>query len=193
MVRDGVANIVIALQERGYDPRRVGDDAWEVRCPAHRSSEHALSITRNEHNHVVLDCRSAENCPHTRIIGALGLTNELLYAETADWLISRLKRTPIQPATFASSDGQGHSGKEVTSPKISSEPVHSIAPLVAENVIRDSVGPTSGMTGTFTWLRRGRGGHWDATSFHRGRKLGQQLGDGNWDATSFHRTSRCLA
>jgi hypothetical protein len=62
MVRDAVANMVNQLRERGYAPRKVGHDAWESRCPGHRSSYHALSITRNEFNHVVLECRSAENC-----------------------------------------------------------------------------------------------------------------------------------
>jgi len=62
MVRDGVANIVIRLQESGFDPRKVGPDSWESRCPAHRSADCALSITRNEHNHVLLECRSTQNC-----------------------------------------------------------------------------------------------------------------------------------
>jgi len=66
MVRDGVANVVYRLQERGFDPRRVAHDSWESRCPAHRSSDYALSITRNEFNHVVLECRSNENCQHMR-------------------------------------------------------------------------------------------------------------------------------
>ena len=52
----------------------------------------AFSITRNAHNHVVLECRSAANCQHFRIIGALGLTNDHVYEETPDWLISRLSR-----------------------------------------------------------------------------------------------------
>ncbi len=34
MVRDGVTNLVIRLQECGFDPRRVGPDSWESRCPA---------------------------------------------------------------------------------------------------------------------------------------------------------------
>ena len=127
MVRDGVANIVIKLQESGFDPRKIGPDSWESRCPAHRSSDRALSITRNEHNHVLLECRSAENCQHLRIIRALGFTNEHLYAETADWLISRLSRVPIQLASFASADakqnneavasaGEGANGLAVTRP-----------------------------------------------------------------------------
>ena len=63
MVRDGVANIVDRLQECGFDPRKVGHDSWEARCPAHRSMDHALSITRNEFNHVVLECRSTRELP----------------------------------------------------------------------------------------------------------------------------------
>jgi hypothetical protein len=98
MVRDAVANMVNQLRERGYAPRRVGHDAWESRCPGHRSSDHALSITRNEFNHVVLECRSAENCQHTRIVRALGFTNDHVYAETPDWVISRLSRVEIHRA-----------------------------------------------------------------------------------------------
>ena len=66
MVCDGIANVVIELQESGFDPRRVGPDSWESRCPAHRSAEWALSITRNEHNHVLLKCRSTQNCQDAR-------------------------------------------------------------------------------------------------------------------------------
>jgi hypothetical protein len=99
MARDGVVNIVIRLQEQGFDPRRVGSDAWEARCPSHRSLDRAVAITRNEFDHVVLECRSALNCPHSRIIGALGFTNDHLYAETPEWLITRLNRAPIQPAS----------------------------------------------------------------------------------------------
>ena len=79
MVRDAVANMVEQLRERGYAPRKVGHDSWESRCPGHRSSDHALSVTRNEFNHVVLECRSAENCQHIRIVRALGLLSLLLF------------------------------------------------------------------------------------------------------------------
>ena len=108
MARDAVANIVIRLQECGFDPRKVGPDSWESRCPAHRSADCALSITRNEHNHVVLECRSTENCQHFRIIGALGFTNDHVYEETPDWLISRLSRVSIQPASFARPEATGN-------------------------------------------------------------------------------------
>jgi hypothetical protein len=97
MVRDGVANIVSRLQECGFDPRKVSRDAWESRCPAHRSLDHALSITRNEFNHVVLTCRSAGNCSHVSVIRALGFTNDHVYAETPDWLISQLRRIAVKP------------------------------------------------------------------------------------------------
>ena len=67
MGRDGVVNVVMRLMNCGFDPRKVGDEAWESRCPAHRSSDHVLSITRGEFNHVALECRSAQNCcAHSR-------------------------------------------------------------------------------------------------------------------------------
>ena len=44
MARDAVANVIVRLQELGFEPRRVGSDAWEARCPAHRSTDHALAI-----------------------------------------------------------------------------------------------------------------------------------------------------
>ena len=110
MVRDGLANIVIRLQESGFDPRRIGPDSWESCCPAHRSADCALSIIRIEHDRVLLESRSAENCQHIRVIRALGITNEHLYAETADGLISRLSPVPIQPASFVSADANGKNG-----------------------------------------------------------------------------------
>ena len=104
MVRDGVANMVSRLRERGFDPRRVDHDAWESRCPGHRSLDHALSITRNEHSHVVLECRGAEKCQHMTVIRALGFTNDHLYVETPDSVISQLRRVAVQPPSFAKHD-----------------------------------------------------------------------------------------
>jgi hypothetical protein len=82
MVRDGVANIVNRLKDCGFDPRKVGPDSSVSRCPAHRSVDHALAISRNEHNHVLLECRSTQKCQYLRIIGALGFTNAHVYEET---------------------------------------------------------------------------------------------------------------
>ena len=100
MVRDGVVNIVVRLRECGFDPLRVGEDAWESRCPGHRSVDHSLSITRNEFNHAVLECRASQNCHQTKIIRALGFTNDEFCAETPDWLIASSKRVPVQPSRF---------------------------------------------------------------------------------------------
>ena len=62
MAHDGVVNVVMRLMNSGFDPRKVGADAWESRCPAHRSADHVLSITRGDFNHVALECRSVHNC-----------------------------------------------------------------------------------------------------------------------------------
>ena len=63
MARDPVANMVDRLRERGCEPRRVGEDAWEALCPAHRSTDHALAITRDSFNQVELVCRSVRQLP----------------------------------------------------------------------------------------------------------------------------------
>ena len=112
MVRDGVANIVVRLRQCGFDPRRVSEDAWELRCPGHRSAEYALSITRNEFNHAVLECRGTENCRHMKIIRALGFTNDHLYAETPDWLIASLKRVEIRTSYFMTLDAHQKNGAD---------------------------------------------------------------------------------
>src|SRR5271168_3849200 len=98
MVRDCVANIVDELHRTGFNPLRVGLDSWEARCPVHKGTDRSLAVGRNEHNHVMLECRSTENCQHARIVRELGLTNDHVYAETDERLISRLSVVPIRPA-----------------------------------------------------------------------------------------------
>ncbi len=115
-MRDGLANIVDRLRECGFDPRRVVDDSWESRCPAHRSADHALSITRNELNQLVLECRSEKKCLFSRIIGCLGMNNEQLFAETPDWVIGRLRRAPIQ-RSFIQSDNSAVTASEPDLPR----------------------------------------------------------------------------
>lgn len=105
MAVDPVANIIECLHGRGFDPRRVGPDSWEARCPADRSMDHALAISRNEHNHVVLECRSPHKCTYSRIIAALALPNDRVYAETPRSLIDRLRRTPIWTESSGSAMG----------------------------------------------------------------------------------------
>jgi hypothetical protein len=111
MARDGVVNVVMRLMNWGFDPRKVGDDAWESRCPVHRSTDHVLSITRGEFNHVVLECRSAHNCGHSRIISALGMTNDHVYAETPGSWIGQLGLVPVQ-AAFSQLAGTSPAGGE---------------------------------------------------------------------------------
>ena len=97
MVRDGVANVVYALRKAGFAPRKVGQDSWLARCPAHMGVDLTLAVTRNEFNHVLLECKSTQNCEFVPIIKALGLTNNGVYAETPDWLIADFRRVEVQP------------------------------------------------------------------------------------------------
>jgi hypothetical protein len=100
MLQDPIVNVVYRLGECGFDPRRVGDNAWEARCPAHRCSERALSITRKDFNSVVLECRSNENCRHDSIIRALGFTDKEVYAVTPFWLVDQVRSAEIERASF---------------------------------------------------------------------------------------------
>jgi hypothetical protein len=96
MARDGVANIVNKLSQRGFDPRRIGADAWESRCPVHRGKEHALLIKRSDRQEVVLHCR-ARQCPPANIASALDLSVTRVYAGTPNWVLSKLSEKPIVP------------------------------------------------------------------------------------------------
>jgi hypothetical protein len=97
MVPDAVANVVDAPQQAGFGPRKVGHDSWLARCPAHKGVDLSLAITRNEFNHVLLECKSPQNCEFVLIIKALGLTNNGVYAETPDWLIANISRVEVRP------------------------------------------------------------------------------------------------
>ena len=92
--------------------RRAGSirAGWALTRGSHaarrtEATDHALSITRDGSDHVVLECRSTQNCQHSRIVHALGLEYDTLYNETPDWLIGRLSDVPIQPASSVSSQG----------------------------------------------------------------------------------------
>ena len=130
MVRDGVANIVQALRERGFDPRRVGTDSWESRCPVHRSTDHALSISRDGSDHVVLECRSTQHCLFEQIIRAVRLGYDTLYDETPDWVIGQLSDMPIQRAL--SEGSQGHEENDAGSSAVEAADGSARAALPAE-------------------------------------------------------------
>jgi hypothetical protein len=114
MVRDGVANVVYALRTAGFVPRKVGPDAWQARCPAHKGVGLTLSVTRNEFNHVLLECKSTQNCQFLPIICALGLTNDGVYAETPDWMIANYSHMQVEPMPpQADLDGQARPERDI--------------------------------------------------------------------------------
>ncbi len=99
MARDSVANLVNRLREKGFDPRRVGLDAWESRCPVHRGREHALAILRNRHGDVAFSCL-ARKCAARDILSAVDLTITRLYAGTPNWVLRKLSERPIVQASY---------------------------------------------------------------------------------------------
>ena len=112
MPRDGLTNLVIELDVRGFQPRCIGPDSWVARCPGHRSPDHALGITRNEFNHVVLDCRGEKKCLHPRILSVLGWTNDRLYAETPTWMMHRAQQMSFRLAS--SNESSAMADRQVT-------------------------------------------------------------------------------
>ncbi len=100
MARDGVANVVNKLHQRGLDPRRIAAESWESRCPAHRGKDYALLISRTDQGQVVLDCRS-EHCLVNRILQALDMTNVRVYCNTPNWVLRKLAERPIVSALYA--------------------------------------------------------------------------------------------
>jgi hypothetical protein len=89
MARDDVADIVNRLRERRFEPRPVGGQAWESRCPVHRGKEHALSITRGERQEAVLSCR-ARQCSPAKIAAALDLTLTRACVGATHWKMREL-------------------------------------------------------------------------------------------------------
>ncbi len=102
MARDAVANVVMKLSQRGFDPRRLGPDSWESRCPAHRGKEYAVAISLHEQGLVVLNCRS-KRCPASDILRALDLSAVRLYANTPNWVLRKLAERPIVPPIYVES------------------------------------------------------------------------------------------
>jgi hypothetical protein len=98
MPRDGVANLVCEFNRRGFPLRRVGPHSWQTRCPVHRNPDHSLAISRNELNHVILECRGTPSCDYMQIIRAIGFTNDQVFAETHDWLLKWVGGIPIRSA-----------------------------------------------------------------------------------------------
>ena len=162
MAPDGVANIVGVLERRGFDPRRVGADAWESRCPVHCGTDHDLSISRDGSNRVLFECRSAERCQNHRILHALRLGFDTLYDATPDSLIRWLSEAPIhrpspqRSETTEKSEACPSTGEAANGPDGAREPLEQTAdadatesqtrPEPAGALMKDRVQPTADMT-----------------------------------------------
>ncbi len=73
MSHDPIEAVLAALERRGFDPRTVGADSWDSRCPAHDGERRNLSIKRGEDGRVLLHC-NAHDCDYGDIMAALSLT-----------------------------------------------------------------------------------------------------------------------
>ena len=99
MVRDCVANMVIYLQERGFAPRRWATTRGRLVAPGTgvRTARSPSPATSSATWYSNAAARRAASMLES---SALGISDETVYAETPDWLISRLGRVPIEPASF---------------------------------------------------------------------------------------------
>jgi hypothetical protein len=68
MAIDPLANIVDRLRSSGFQPHKVGEDAWESRCPGHGSVDHALLLGRGRDGRLMLQCRCTEHCSFSAIL-----------------------------------------------------------------------------------------------------------------------------
>jgi putative DNA primase/helicase len=73
-----IDRVLHALEGGGYDPRSVGSQKWEAKCPCHKGSRRNLSITATSDGTVLIRCHhvddSGQNCPNGAILAELGLT-----------------------------------------------------------------------------------------------------------------------
>lgn len=75
------------LGQRGFNPRSIGPDSWEGRCPAHDGSRHNLSIKTGDDGRCLIHCHHVDergvNCPTDAILSAIGLTLPDLFRREA--------------------------------------------------------------------------------------------------------------
>jgi hypothetical protein len=108
MPSDPLANMIERLRGRGWQPRKVGQDRWESRCPGHASADHALALGRTADGKLDVKCRSIERCSLSRIVKKLDLKLDRLFGETPPTLIRRLREMELQPSIFEGSDPSAH-------------------------------------------------------------------------------------
>jgi putative DNA primase/helicase len=75
---DPARTLVEALERDGFDPRPIGPDSWESRCPSHKGSRRNLSIKRGDDGRALLHCQ-AHGCKPEAIVEALGLPMAALF------------------------------------------------------------------------------------------------------------------
>ena len=103
MPSDPLANMIERLRGRGWQPRKVGYDRWESKCPGHASVDHALALGRTGDGKLEVNCRSTTSCSLSRIVKKLDLKLDRLFSETPPALIRRLREMEIQPSNFEGS------------------------------------------------------------------------------------------
>ena len=96
MAIDPLANIVDRLRSCGFQPRKVGDDAWELRCPGHGGNELALFLGRDRDGKLVLQCRSTQKCSFSSVLKKLNLKLRHLNRDTSESVIRRLRAMEVQ-------------------------------------------------------------------------------------------------
>lgn len=79
-MNDPVVNLLSRLASVRCDPRPVGHDSWESRCPAHGGTRHNLSITRGEDGRALVCCHHNPGCDVAAITAALSLESKDLFA-----------------------------------------------------------------------------------------------------------------
>ncbi len=100
MPNDPLANMIERLRGRGWQPRKVGHDAWESKCPGHESRDHALALRRTADGKLDVKCRSVEQCSLSRIVKRLDIRIDNLFHETKPALIRRLRESAIEPSIY---------------------------------------------------------------------------------------------
>ena len=96
MATDPLANIVDRLRSSGFQPRKIGHDQWESRCPGHGSNDHALFLRRSRDGKLVLQCRSTQNCTFSAILKKLNIKLRHLNRDTSESVIRRLRAMEVQ-------------------------------------------------------------------------------------------------
>jgi hypothetical protein len=76
--------IVGKLRAAGCDPKNLGGDVWESRCPVHNGTRRNLSVTLGSNGAVLLHCLHNDDngnasCPTPEVLRVLGLTMADLY------------------------------------------------------------------------------------------------------------------